>query len=271
MKVASTYAATEAGTDQLAAGLQAGIEGGTHAATEFWQQQAHQPEFGFLSLYAQNAFNELDHNMMLYVVCHLWPAGARFTFNCYQYQAVIHLHDAIAGIAHTLLSKTGVTQGDPIAMLLYSITVLPLIRRLRELFSDLLHIWYANDGDAAGPIPRLRKFLSVVQHLGEPYGHKVQVDKCKLITPQANLRAATRSFPQRHTSSRYPRLKIVHGARFLGSFLGEPDLCHQWIDEKTTSWLTRLSDITCLVAPHKPHAAYTTVQKSLQCEWTFLQ
>eukprot|EP00957_Ditylum_brightwellii_P061972 4703130-Ditylum_brightwellii.AAC.1 len=49
------------------------------------------------------------------------------------------------------MSKEGVTQGDPLAMILYALAVLPLILLLEELISDLgditeqLQKWFADD------------------------------------------------------------------------------------------------------------------------------
>ena len=34
---------------------------------------------------ARNGFNELSRLEMLWIVRHRWPAGARFTFNCYRH------------------------------------------------------------------------------------------------------------------------------------------------------------------------------------------
>jgi hypothetical protein len=77
---AGPTATQAAGTTQLAVGLPAGIEGAIHAAREQWEQQANQPDFGFLHVDAKNAFNELDRTMMLYVTRYLWPQGARYAF-----------------------------------------------------------------------------------------------------------------------------------------------------------------------------------------------
>ena len=65
----------------LAANLPASIEGAIHAAHSAWDSHSDDDNFGFLLIDARNAFNELDHNMMLYVVHHIWPQGARFLYN----------------------------------------------------------------------------------------------------------------------------------------------------------------------------------------------
>ena len=41
---------------------------------------------------ARNGFNDLICLTMLWTVCHRWPEGARFSFNCYNHWAQITLH-----------------------------------------------------------------------------------------------------------------------------------------------------------------------------------
>ena len=54
-------------------------------------------------------------------------------------------------------SKDGQIQGDPLAMFLYGIGIIPLIRKLKVLHPDIVQPWYADD-DAA-----LAEWLWLVQ------------------------------------------------------------------------------------------------------------
>ena len=49
-----------------------------------------------------------------------------------------------------LASKEGVTQGDPLSMILYGIGMLPLTRELKEAVPGCNQPWYADDVGAAG-------------------------------------------------------------------------------------------------------------------------
>ena len=48
----------------------------------------------------------------------------------------------------------GTTQGDPLAMAMYAIGTLPLIRRLSN---SVTQVWYADDAAAAGSLKNLRE------------------------------------------------------------------------------------------------------------------
>ena len=79
---------------------------------------------------ACNGFNELSRLAMLWNVQHHWPDGSRFAFNCYKHRAQLLLRQP-GEFPVTILSREGVTQGDPLYMVLYGITLVPLAEELR--------------------------------------------------------------------------------------------------------------------------------------------
>ena len=87
---------------------------------------------------------------MLWAVCHNWPSGAQFTFNCYRHWAILVVRNTEDGSVHFLHRKEGVTQGDPLAMIAYGIRVLPLIRALRRDHPHVTQPWYADNAGAGG-------------------------------------------------------------------------------------------------------------------------
>jgi hypothetical protein len=119
------------GVDQLCAGLEGGIEGGIHAAKLLWHEHSHEEEWGCLLVDARNAFNEGNRMLTLWTVRHEWASGARCVFNCYRHFATLTIRN---GSDHflTVLSKEGVTQGDPLAMAMCGVGLLPLIRILKK-------------------------------------------------------------------------------------------------------------------------------------------
>jgi hypothetical protein len=83
---------------------------------------------------AANAFNELDRTNMLWEV----RSGARFVFNYYKYFAILVIRNK-SGTGEFILSRQGVTQGDPLAMDGYALGILSLTRRLQREFPQVDH------------------------------------------------------------------------------------------------------------------------------------
>ena len=54
----------------------------------------------------------------------------------------------------TLLSQEGTTQGDRLAMPMYGLATIPLIRKLEGQYKQ---VWYANNSAAIGKIDHLRE------------------------------------------------------------------------------------------------------------------
>ena len=65
---------------------------------------------------------------MLLHVRKLLPRCARFVFNTYRGWPVL----VMRGMSDYILSKEGVTQGDPLSMYVYAIGTLPLIQSLQS-------------------------------------------------------------------------------------------------------------------------------------------
>ena len=87
---------------------------------------------GVLLVDTRNRFNELLRKAMIWTVRHLWLARARFAVVCYRHQATLILRHP-GGNAEFILLQEGVAQGDPVAMLLYRLTLVPLAKRARFL------------------------------------------------------------------------------------------------------------------------------------------
>ena len=94
-----------------------------------WQEHGNEDQWGILLVDAANAFNMVNRKAMLWTVRHKWPSGARFAFNCYSHAG----HIVLRGAFEWLLSREGVTQGDPLSMVIYGLALLPLVERLESI------------------------------------------------------------------------------------------------------------------------------------------
>ena len=73
-----------------------------------------------------------------------WPAGARFAFNCYKNWAQL-LPRQPGEPPVTIMSREGVTQGDPISMVFYGVALISLAEELRAADPGMLYPFYADD------------------------------------------------------------------------------------------------------------------------------
>ena len=80
---------------------------------------------GTAPINACSRFNNLRRLYMLWMVQHRCLVGVRFAFNCYKHWA--HLLLRLPSKEPVLiLSQEGVVQNDPLPMVLYGITLVPL-------------------------------------------------------------------------------------------------------------------------------------------------
>jgi hypothetical protein len=260
--VARSEAKEACGVDQLCGGLEAGIEGGIHAMRSLWKAHAEEEKWGFLLVDAGNAFNEGNRMAMLWTVRHQWPSGARFTFNCYRHWSILIIR-AQDGLAVLLYSMEGVTQGDPLAMVIYGILLLPLIRKLKIEVPLVDQPWYADDSGAGGKFTGIREYVTALKKHGPARGYFPEPSKSILIVSEHNRKAAEIEFKDLGFT-------VVSGWRYLGGFLGEETEQKLWVEKKTKKWTAAVRELA-KVAKRYPQAAYAGLHKSLQQEWQFIQ
>ena len=118
---------------------------------------------------ARNEFNELSRLAMLWTVRHRWLAGARFALNCYRHWAQLLLCQT-GEPPVTILSREGITQGDPLSMVLYGITLVPLANELRAADTGLLLPFYAYDAAFGGFSRQSAQLIKLLMNRGPDRG-----------------------------------------------------------------------------------------------------
>ena len=244
------------GAQQLACGLKSGIEGAVHAIEEIFdcnKEDGH----GLLLMDASNAFNSLNRETALWNVRVLWPRCSRFLFNTYRGYAPL----IIAGTTEVLYSREGTTQGDPLAMLFYGVSLMPLIRLL-ESPDKYRQAWYADDSSALGKLEKLLDWLLLLMENGPKYGYYPEPSKSYLVVHPNFIDEAHRLFDQFG-------IKIVEGRRYLGGYVGSEEGKSIFTGKKVQEWLGCLDELS-KVARDEPQAALVGLTRSLQCEWNFV-
>ena len=140
-------------TDQLACGLKAGVEGAIHALSDVFDDNK-EDGCGMLLIDASTALNLLNHETSLWNARILWPRCSRFLFNTYRGFASLF----VAGADEVIYTREGTTQGDPLAMFFYSVSLLPLIRKLKDP-NNVFHSWYADDSADIAKLKNLEIWL----------------------------------------------------------------------------------------------------------------
>ena len=197
--------------------------------------------------------------MLCFYVC--IPYGSRcsrFLFNTYRGFARLVLR----GSDECLFSKEGVTQGDPLSMLIYAVALLPLVKSLK-VKENRLQTWYADDSACIGNIKEVRSWYDQLAEQGPAYGYFPEPKKsCLIVTPQFEDEARI-VFGDLG-------VQIVNGHRFLGGVIGDCMIADDFVRKKVAMWVDCVVKLS-KAATKSPQAAYTALSKSLQCEWSYLQ
>ena len=109
---------------------------------------------------APNAFNALNRATALHNISVLCPTIATYAINTYREPARLFITGG-----KELKSAEGTTQGDPLAMSLYAISLQPLITRL-NVSSLTKQCWYADDATGSGSLEELKKWWDVIDQTG---------------------------------------------------------------------------------------------------------
>ena len=129
------------GSLQVCAGHKSGSEAAIHAMRELFE---HDNSDAVLLIDASNAFNSLNRAAALHNIRVLCPSIATYAINTDREPARLFI---VGG--QELRSSEGTTQGDPLAMSLYAISLQPLITRL-QVRSAASQCWYADDAAGCG-------------------------------------------------------------------------------------------------------------------------
>ena len=162
-----------AGPLQLCAGQDGGCEAAVHAMQSIFQV----PETeAVLLVDANNAFNSLNRKAALHNISIICPSLARTLINTYR--APVRLFITGSG---EISSMEGTTQGDPLAMAMYALAIVPLIDQLRASCPEVRQAWYADDATGASTCRGLRSWWNELAHHGPSFGYYPNASKTYLV------------------------------------------------------------------------------------------
>ena len=163
-----------------------------------------------------------------------------------------------------LVSQEGTTQGDPLAMPMYALATIPLIRKLKSKVNDINQVWYADDASGAGKANRLHEWWDLINTEGPKYGYFTNASKTWLVSKEDYLSNAAAAF-----ADTYYVQVTSEGRPYLGAALGTEEYIQAFVTDKVKQWageLEQLANIAC-TQPHAAHAAFT---RGMTSKWTYL-
>ena len=205
---------------------------------------------------ASNTFNSLNRETSLLNARILWPRSSRFLFNTYRGFASLF----VAGADEVIYSREGTTQRDPLAMLFHGVSLLPLIRKLKNP-TNVLQSWYADDSAAIAKLKKLEIWLKNLIVEGPAFGYFAEPSKSFLVVDKQYAEEA------HHIFDKYS-ITIVEGKKFLSGFIGDGNEKDIYLKKKELEWVDKIEKLS-LVTKTEPQCALSGLTKSLRAEWNF--
>ena len=237
------------GNIQLCLGQKCGIEHAIHSLRKAYSDPENE---AILLIDAQNAFNSLNRNLALENIKKLCPSIYTALMNSYKKPSHLYINKI------TLKSQEGTTQGDPLAMAMYGIAILPLINHVSD--PTIIQKWYADDGNAAGSISSLKALLDKLCTIGSDFGY--HVIKCHLIVKDHLMDKAKQVFKDKD-------VEITSGHRVLGSAIGSEESCDSILQEKQVKYNNLLEKLS-QHAKTSPQNVYKAFTNGVQHKLTFI-
>ena len=143
------------GPHQLGVGVRGGLESIIHAVRDVFE--AGGEDLMILQLDFINAFNCCDRDYAFKLVEEVFPDCLSWILTCYGVEAELLFGNTI------IYSINGFHQGDPLASLLFALTLQPIVEMIQQAVPTLkANEWYLDDGTVAGRREELLKVVDII-------------------------------------------------------------------------------------------------------------
>ena len=237
MNVAKKDVIEASGSLQLCAGQKSGSEAVVHAMHSIFEADSTD---AVLLIDASNAFNALNRAAALHNIRIICPFIAVYAINTYRQPARLFITGG-----KELVSAEGTTQGDPLAMGLYALSIQPLITCL-QFKSNSKQCWFADDASGIGSVEEVKKWWDALSLFGPELGYFPNDKKCWIIAKPEKEEHARKVFKDTAINI------TTEGHKHLGAVIGSRAYLNEYITEKVTSWANEVATLAefALSQPH---------------------
>ena len=253
MNVSKGDVVEASGSLQLCAGQKSGSEAAIHAMHAIFEAD---DTDAVLLIDASNAFNALNRATSLHNIRVLCPVIAAYAINTYRKSARLFITGG-----KEIMSAEGTTQGDPLAMALYALSVQPLITSLQAA-SSTKQCWFADDACGAGSVLEIKKWWGVLNSLGPVFGYFPNPKKCWIVSKPDKEASVKEVFKDTAVNV------TVEGQKHLGAVIGSQEYLEEYVSEKVTNWVSEITKLAEF-AISQPQACYAAYTFGLKHRWTY--
>ena len=203
-------------------------------------------------------FNSINHKAALLNIAILCPSLSTLLHNTYS--AAVCLFVTGEG---EIPSTEGITQGDPLAMVMYALAIVPLIKQLRAHVPEACQAWFADDATAVGPLSSFFQWCRHLSSVGPNFGYFPNASKTVLIVKPEHLAAAESIFARTNIQI------TAQGQKHLGAALGTHSFTEAYVSQKVATWIAEVT-VLANVASTRPHAAYCAFTHGMIGRWMYV-
>ena len=139
---------------------------------------------------ASNTFNSINRKVMLHNIQYVCPSMYVYSYNSYSVTSRLFVQGG-----KEIISAEGTTQGDPLAMPMYAVSITPLLNKIKNGdTNDIKHAAFVDDISGAGKIGELRKWWENITTHCPLLGYYPNPDKSWLVVKQQLFDKATEQF-----------------------------------------------------------------------------
>ena len=257
LKVVGGDVQMAAGALQTCAGVDSGVEAAIHAMADTFNSVDCE---AVLLVDAENAFNRINREVSLHNIQRICPSIHTYLNNCYKEPSRLHLGDGTF-----IYSKEGATQGDNLAMAMYSLSTRKPIEELKTAAPETVQAWFADDSADAGKLAHIKVWWEKLKEIGPPNGYYPNAPKTILILKSPELRERAEELFSGEG------IKITsEGKRHIGAVLGSQEFKEAYVQNKVEKWTSDVHEIS-KIANEEPQAALSAFNTGLSQRWKFLQ